>query len=95
MSWPDDGKPRFVVSSLTAIGGTGFGQRGSGNWREVTDYYVLDRAYDHAIVRAYVAGQHSPNRRTRERRAHEECTMLNAKHAPPLDDELLGLAKRR
>lgn len=89
MSWPDDHRPRFVVGACR-FAGSRFPLTVS------VDYYVYDRAYAFRIVRRYPAGGHAGvpySARSRKRLAEAACAELNARHAQPLDEALLVLAK--
>jgi hypothetical protein len=48
MSWPDDNRPRFIVTTLT-----GYSASAGGVSNPTAYAYVLDRAYCHRVVAAY------------------------------------------
>lgn len=74
MSWPDDGEPRFVVTSVTGP---------SGRKSIAVNFQVVDRAYCWALVRTFSAKDGTPGggHRTvlaRRRLAETLAASLNA-----------------
>lgn len=55
MSWPTDGKPRYVTASIEGgfIDTTGDPRKGGSH---APVYYIYDRAYCHRVVRRLFAG---------------------------------------
>lgn len=85
MSWPDDGEPRFIV---TSIGGWVINSRSagrSGSHKPGLAFQVLDRAYAHAVVREFQPGREKGFRREESRRskALELAAALNAEDSLP------------
>lgn len=50
MSWPTDGRPRFVVRSITGWPISASAPRVRPHDRPTTSYMVLDRAYGHHVL---------------------------------------------
>lgn len=78
MSWPDDGKPRFVVAEAHGylINPHAWGT-GSRRKEVPASVCVLDRAYAHRIVREFGRPRTKLNAYYRER-AEELAASLNA-----------------
>jgi hypothetical protein len=71
MSWPQDGKPRYIVATVTGF----CEEQGGGGADEQTVFYVLDRGNCHHAVKRFFLGY---PRVTRFARAAEHAAMLNA-----------------
>lgn len=85
MSWPADGKPRFVVA--TTQGMRNIGTSGSGRPMG-TSWLVLDRANLHALVAEYRSEDGTPTygTGTREQR-HKHWELTARRHAERLNAE--------
>lgn len=76
MSWPTDGKPRFVLASIR--GGDVFSHTPGASQGNV-EFYIHDRAFCHRIVRTFSTGAYRYDaRRGRDRFYNAESCAASA-----------------